>query len=211
MTWVRLEDNMIDHPKIIGLSDRAFRLWITSLSYASRHETDGKLDRKIAERLLARGLGARKELLEAGLWDENGTGYYIHDYLEYQPSKAESCDLRAKRAAAGRLGGLRSKRQANAQVHAQAKNNPDPSNQDVSIDQEDSTEDDHALRALLVAMDETERSQAHLELLAFRARGSSEYDFRQVAGAVSRRRDLKSKRAYVAKALENRLRERSTA
>ena len=41
MTWLRIDDAMVDHPKIIGLSDGAFRLHITALCYCARHLTDG--------------------------------------------------------------------------------------------------------------------------------------------------------------------------
>ena len=41
MAWVRIHDDAMSHPKIVGLSDKAFRLWIWGLSYAQRHLTDG--------------------------------------------------------------------------------------------------------------------------------------------------------------------------
>jgi len=49
-----------------------------------------------------------KMLCEIGLWDEVPHGYLIHDYLDYNPSKEEVLTERAKKAAAGRVGGQRS-------------------------------------------------------------------------------------------------------
>ena len=41
MSWVRLDDNFPNHPKVVGLSDQAFRLYISGLCYASHYLTDG--------------------------------------------------------------------------------------------------------------------------------------------------------------------------
>jgi len=94
MTWVRLDDQFADHPKIVGLSSNAFRLHVTGICYAAKHETDGMIPFAAAFVITARK--AMSELTDAGLWDREETGFLIHDYLEYNPSRAS---LRAKRAA----------------------------------------------------------------------------------------------------------------
>ena len=43
MTWIKLDDNAVDHPKVAGLTDKAFRWWVRGMSYASRFLTDGVL------------------------------------------------------------------------------------------------------------------------------------------------------------------------
>ncbi len=45
-------------------------------------------------------------LLRVGLWEEVVGGYRIHDYGEYQPTKAQVLADRAAKAAAGRAGGI---------------------------------------------------------------------------------------------------------
>ena len=42
MTWVRLDDAATLHPKLLVLSDGAFRLWINGLALANRTATDGQ-------------------------------------------------------------------------------------------------------------------------------------------------------------------------
>lgn len=88
MTWVRIDDCFPDHRKVEGLSDGAFRVIVSALCYANRNETDGRLN----ARDLAK-LGATKkridELLEAGLFERDDSGIRIHDYHDYQPSKAK--------------------------------------------------------------------------------------------------------------------------
>ena len=106
MTWVRIDDGFYDHPKIVALSDAAYRAFVDGLCYAGRHLTDGHIP-EAALRRLARGPAVR-ELEACGLWERNGNGIVIHDYPEYQPSRSEVEANREARASAGRLGGIRS-------------------------------------------------------------------------------------------------------
>jgi len=103
LTWVRLDDQFADHPKIVGLSAKAFRLHITAICYAARQETDGVIPHNAAFVMAAKR--CLNQLTEAGLWEDHPTGFLIHDYLEYNPSAAT---LRAKRAAdsARKSGGI---------------------------------------------------------------------------------------------------------
>lgn len=84
MTWIKLDDRAPRHPKVAGLSDRAFRLWIQGMCYASEFLTDGALPQAFLRTTPA---AARRELLTAGLWFETPTGAVIHDYLAHQTSR----------------------------------------------------------------------------------------------------------------------------
>jgi hypothetical protein len=44
------------------------------------------------------------ELVRAGLWDRDDKGYVIHDYLEYNPSKAQVLAVREAKSEAGKRG-----------------------------------------------------------------------------------------------------------
>lgn len=125
MSWVKVDDQMTRHPKWLSLGkDRlpCQGLWLDGMCYASGYLTDGLVPdaaippgaQKLAERLV-----------EAGLWDRTEDGYEIHDYHDYQPTRAEVLERRAARSAAGQLGGRRSaqrrsKTQATGQASAQA-------------------------------------------------------------------------------------------
>lgn len=91
MPWVRLDDRFPTHRKVALLSDRAFRLHVSALCWASENLTEGAiLDRELA--VIARVRGAKtaaKELEAAGLWDRIADGWVIHDYLEYNPDRAK--------------------------------------------------------------------------------------------------------------------------
>ena len=105
MTWAKLDDGFPEHPKVIGLSDAAFRTHVAAICYAARNLTDGHIP---AAALLAVSRGKPKavaELHAAGVWHENGgEGYIIHDYLEYNPSKERVERERERKREGGREG-----------------------------------------------------------------------------------------------------------
>lgn len=108
MAWLRIDDGFGEHEKIIDLSDRSFRLHVVSLCYCARNLTDGKLTAKRVAAVCAI-TGARRanlaELVDAGLWIENGSdGYIIKDYLEYNPTAEEAKKRRKERSEAGKRG-----------------------------------------------------------------------------------------------------------
>lgn len=104
MTWVRLDDAMPDHPKVQGISDKAFRWLVKSWCHAARFTTDGHLADGYVKQVPP---AVRRELLASGLWESNGsTGLVVHDYLDFNPSKQTIQDAKNKKAEAGRKGGL---------------------------------------------------------------------------------------------------------
>lgn len=64
-------------------------------------------------------------LVRLGLWEEVEGGYLIHDYDDYQPTKAQVLAEREQKQAAGRAGGIAAA-QARAKAPAQAKFKPVP-------------------------------------------------------------------------------------
>lgn len=86
MTWIKLDDKCPRHPKIDGLSDRAFRVWVQALCYASEFLTDGVLPAAFLRAVPAK---VRGELTAAGLWLVRDDQIAIHDYLTHQSGKAD--------------------------------------------------------------------------------------------------------------------------
>ena len=97
MSWVKLDDGFPDHPKALGLSDAAFRAYIEGLCYSARFLTDGLLLLPIARRFA--NAKALSQLADASLWEAVSTGWQIHDYLAYNPSREK---VLAEREAARR-------------------------------------------------------------------------------------------------------------
>jgi transposase-like protein len=111
-TYIKLHDGMPGHPKVRGLSDKAFRCYVTALCYCSEYLTDGEVVSAVA-----RDFGTARiwrELHEKGLVESTPGGYLMHDYLEHQRSAAQVRELKEKRRSAGRKGGqARSSGEAN--------------------------------------------------------------------------------------------------
>ena len=88
MSWVKIDDAFPEHPKVVPLSDRAFRIHVRALCYCARNLTDGRVPRG-AEQLLGCTLAQIGELVTAGLWDVRPDGWAVHDYLQYNPSREQ--------------------------------------------------------------------------------------------------------------------------
>lgn len=93
MAWIRIDDQMVDHPKIRPLSAEAF-LWLhRGLSYANRFLTNGELftdfmtlvPPAIVDELTTVRPGQKNPV-----WHLAKNGHaVIHDFRDYQPTKSE--------------------------------------------------------------------------------------------------------------------------
>lgn len=106
MTWARIDDGFRDHPRFLDMSSAAVGLWASSLAYCNKHSTDGHVPvRALAKLAPIETPKARAamvaELLGRGAWEpaQDG-GYLVHDFLDWNDSKAEV----QKRREAGRRG-----------------------------------------------------------------------------------------------------------
>lgn len=89
MTWTRLSDGFADSPRVMALSDAAFRAHVTALIWSNRQLTDGVVPAN-AVRLFTTSpdpSGIVRELVSAGLWTE-GDGLYQLDWSEQEPAAA---------------------------------------------------------------------------------------------------------------------------
>ena len=101
MAWARFDDQFWVHPKVQRLSDKAHRLWVRSIGYSAQFLTDGLLDATALRDLCATPrlcdeLCAPLRPGESGLWEVVTDGYQIHDYLDYNPSRADVIARRKK-------------------------------------------------------------------------------------------------------------------
>jgi hypothetical protein len=103
--WVKLDDGLTLHPKMVGLSDAAFRAYVTGLVYAGRYLTDGVLSDAFVQTIATSDV--RAELVVAGLWEESTDAVQIHDFLDFNPSRAEVEAERRRKSEGGKLGAAR--------------------------------------------------------------------------------------------------------
>lgn len=106
--YARIALDFADHPKVMPLSDAAFRCLIEATLWSRKQMTDGFLSKRLA---LARW--SLEVLLELASNDpekpsliEVENGWIIHDFAAHQTTKSEIEALREARKAAGRKGGL---------------------------------------------------------------------------------------------------------
>lgn len=102
-TYSKINHAMYEHPKIVGLSDRAFRAYVESILYSGKHLTDGFLDERIVLRMW--GAEAAAELCENDVnnpsWVRVTGGWQIYGYAERQTSRAQvDAQREQKRSAA---------------------------------------------------------------------------------------------------------------
>ncbi|SDL33666.1 hypothetical protein [Streptomyces indicus] len=100
MSWFAVDDSAHSHPKVVAAGNAALGLWLRCGTYAAQHLTDG-----IVPGAVARMYGSKTQitkLVTVGLWHERGhtcthpkcaqpgpDEYAIHDYLEYNPTRAQ--------------------------------------------------------------------------------------------------------------------------
>ena len=126
MPWVRLDDGFYDNPKVLRAGDAAIGLYARALSYCGRHLTDGFVPTEFVRHLSA----VADRLVRAKLWERVPDGFRVHDYLAYNPSRAQARQKRRLRAEAGRTGGRASGsvRRNKIEANAEAKSKPKSSN-----------------------------------------------------------------------------------
>lgn len=90
MTWFRIDDTWLTHPKVQAVGLRGRALWIAGGLHCAQHLTDGLIDKTFVTVLAATaGVTAKeaKALADAGLWIDRGTHWEMKDFLDYQPSR----------------------------------------------------------------------------------------------------------------------------
>jgi len=157
--WVRIDDHFNEHPKLAAAGPLAWALWFAGLAYCNRNLTDGFIPWSVAHALVSwdfvdgddirsiyvgSPMTVSEEgqvtsryvvdlIVEAGLWVETRGGFEVHDFAQYQPTKAAIEAERAAKIAAGRAGGVASATaratadaRASAKANGQAKSKPVP-------------------------------------------------------------------------------------
>ena len=92
MAWLKVDDRVRTHPKIVEAGPLAAWVWFCGICYCREHLTDGFIADKMLATLVP-GLAslnrAAASLVAAGLWHRGERGYQVHDFLDWNPSKAD--------------------------------------------------------------------------------------------------------------------------
>jgi hypothetical protein len=110
VTWGRLDDGFYAHPKVRRALDQdpmAVALFALAISWSAGHEQDGAIPDEAMQMLAPKATARRKALKvleDGGLIHRNGSGWLLHDYLDYNYSREELEERRQRdrrRKAAG--------------------------------------------------------------------------------------------------------------
>lgn len=96
MDFFKGDSKLYGNAKLLVLSPPAFKVMVFSWAWAADNESDGHVPEAVAKGLLGAKPKIVAELESAGLWERNGTGWVIHDWLEHQKSKAQLVAERAE-------------------------------------------------------------------------------------------------------------------
>jgi hypothetical protein len=125
-TYVRLHDGFFRNPKARAVGKTGRELYLAGLCYCGHELTDGRIPKTMLPVIAAEaevGLPVAKQLVQIGLWRDEGDYYVIHDYGEHQRSAADVEELKRKRQEAGSKGG-RAKANGLASATANGKHPP---------------------------------------------------------------------------------------
>ena len=115
--FVKILADFVDHPKVVEAialgGAEAGWLWLCALSWSRRKLTDGKLSPAVVKTLSA-SFSRRPDVLSSalvasGLWEVTETGFLIHDFADFAPTKDEVEQKRATTRA--RVAAFREKKQ----------------------------------------------------------------------------------------------------
>jgi hypothetical protein len=102
--WAKIALNLADNPKVIGLSDAAFRAFIEAILYSRQHLTDGFLDARVVAKRW--GLEVAQELTSNDpsnpSWLTVEGGFQIHHFCEHQTTNDDIQEMKAKKSRAGK-------------------------------------------------------------------------------------------------------------
>lgn len=92
MPWLRIDDRVRTHPKIVAAGPDASWFWFCGICYCREHLTDGFIPQGILASLCpgvglaaARRLAAK--LVAENLWHKTEDGYRVHDFLDWNPAR----------------------------------------------------------------------------------------------------------------------------
>lgn len=121
MPWANFDDQFPKHPKVLPLSDAAFRLHVAGVCHSAQYLTNGVVHVDAVPLLVPRyRKSTLDELLRRGGWHAIGEGcdtetcspgvadsYVIHDFLEWNRSREQVEAERERKRSAGRKGAER--------------------------------------------------------------------------------------------------------
>lgn len=105
--FAKIDVGFFSHPKARAAGKNGRELWLASICYCARQETDGRVPKDVLRILAAEAdvpASTANRLLSVGAWHDRGDHFEVHDYLEHNRSResAEAQREAGRQAAAAR-------------------------------------------------------------------------------------------------------------
>ena len=112
MAWLRIDDTVPEHRKMLAAGHAAAWMWVCGIAYCQRQLTDGFIPALAIPMLGVTGADRAKKLahvlVKVGLFEAVDGGYCVHDYHDHNATKDEALArkeaISLKRSEAGRRG-----------------------------------------------------------------------------------------------------------
>lgn len=94
MSWLRIDDHFMTHPKIRALNDSQFRVYLRLICVCSQHENP-TIDAGILREVQGLRQPLLERLAELGLLDRNSANphqYTVHNWNRYRPKDATAAE-----------------------------------------------------------------------------------------------------------------------
>jgi hypothetical protein len=128
--WAKFDDQFYLNPKNASMDRDEQDIYMAGIVYCNGQLTDGFIPTSTVKMLCAwaklpdkaNAQAIAQRLVEHNYWEVVDGGFMVHDFLDWNISKAEAMALKEAKSEAGRRGGQANvaKRQASAQASAQA-------------------------------------------------------------------------------------------
>jgi hypothetical protein len=96
--WLKVDDRVRTHPKTVKAGPAAAWFWFCGICYCREHLTDGFIGDGMIQSLAPGVTNGRKlaeRLVDAGLWHRTEGGFQVHDFLDWNPTRASVLEKRA--------------------------------------------------------------------------------------------------------------------
>lgn len=164
MAWIKVESSVRTHKKFLTAGPAPSWLWLCGLGYSQEGLTDGFIP---TDALGYLGVKNAKQLavhlVKAGLWDEVGGGWRIHDYLEHNRSASHVASIKQDRRSAGQRGGLASGATRTKQVASNDEANVEATVQNTSKHASNPSVAVAVVAAEAVAVDQGKGAEKHFD------------------------------------------------
>lgn len=125
MTWIYLDDNFPDHPKVMAamsIQPLAPWLFVCGLGHCRKHLTGGVIGPLVVPTLMPLFRPKmRQALIQVALWEDKGDGWIqVHDYDFWNHTEDEQRQKRSDKARKGATAMWEKRRQAEINARADA-------------------------------------------------------------------------------------------